>query len=113
YEVLSEFSERIGHTYANEELLPRMTQALAEGTGASRVDLWVRIGDELRAEAAWPRDAERPAKLDAEENAEGSASSTSMLEPIRHQGEFLGALSIAKKPGESSTPPEERPLRAP
>jgi signal transduction histidine kinase len=111
YEVLSEFSERIGHTYANDELLPRMAQALAEGTGASRVDLWVRIGDELRAEAAWPRDAERPAPLDAEENAEGSVSSTSMLEPIRHQGEFLGALSIAKKPGESITPTEEKLVR--
>jgi signal transduction histidine kinase len=111
YEVLSEFSERIGHTYANDELLPRMAQALAEGTGASRVDLWIRIGDELRAEAAWPRDAERPAPLGAEENAEGSVSSTSMLEPIRHRGEFLGALSIAKKPGESITPTEEKLVR--
>jgi signal transduction histidine kinase len=111
YEVLSEFSERIGHTYANDELLPRMAQALAEGTGATRVDLWVRIGDELRAEATWPRDAERPAPLDAEENAEGSVSSTSMLEPIRHQEELLGALSIAKKPGESITPTEEKLVR--
>jgi signal transduction histidine kinase len=88
-----------------------MAQALVEGTGASRVDLWVRIGDELRAEAIWPRDAERPAPIDAEENAEGSVSSTSMLEPIRHQGEFLGALSIAKKPGESITPTEEKLVR--
>jgi hypothetical protein len=31
YEVLSEFSERLGNAYANEELLPRMARALAEG----------------------------------------------------------------------------------
>ncbi len=58
YEVLSEFSERLGNAYANEELLPRMARALAEGTGASRADVWVRIGDELRAEAVWPQDAD-------------------------------------------------------
>ena len=36
YEVLSEFSERLGNTYANDQLLPRMAAALAGGTGAVR-----------------------------------------------------------------------------
>ena len=111
YEVLSEFSERIGQSYATDELLPRMAQALAEGTGASRVDLWVRIGDELRAEAAWPPEAGRSAPLIAAENADGFLTPTSMLEPIRHQEAFLGALSIEKKPGESITPTEEKLVR--
>ncbi len=111
YEVLSEFSERIGHSYANDELLPRMARALGEGTGASRVDLWVRMGDELRADAVWPSDAERPAPLVASEHAEGSVTPTSMLEPIRHQGEFLGALSFEKRPGETITPTEEKLVR--
>ncbi|MEP6758188.1 MAG: histidine kinase [Actinomycetota bacterium] len=101
----------MGNAYANDELLPKMAQALGEGTGASRVDLWVRIGDELRAEAIWPREAEPPTPLVAADNAEGSLSATSMLEPIRHQGELLGALSIAKKPGESITPTEEKLVR--
>ena len=39
YEVLSEFSERLGNTYASEELLPRMARALAGGTGAARGQL--------------------------------------------------------------------------
>ena len=58
YEVLSEFSERVGQTYANEDLLPRMARALGEGTGAARADVWVRVGEELRPEATWPEDAE-------------------------------------------------------
>ena len=58
YEVLSEFSERVGQTYANDELLPRMARALGEGTGAARADVWVRVGEELRPEATWPEDAE-------------------------------------------------------
>jgi hypothetical protein len=41
YEVLSEFSERIGGTYAAEELLPRMAQILAQGTGATEAAVWI------------------------------------------------------------------------
>ena len=111
YEVLSEFSERLGNAYANEELLPRMARALAEGTGALRADVWVRIGDELRAEAVWPPDADRPAPLDVDGNADAVLSSSSMREPVRHLGELLGALSITKKPGESITATEEKLVR--
>jgi signal transduction histidine kinase len=111
YEVLSEFSERLGNAYANDELLPRMARALAEGTGASHADVWVRVGDQLRAETVWPLDAELPGPLVASGNAEGSLSPTAMLEPVRHQGELLGALSITKRPGESITPNEEKLVR--
>jgi signal transduction histidine kinase len=111
YEVLSQFSDRLGNAYANEELLPRMARALAEGTGAFRADVWVRVGDELRAEAVWPQDADRPEPLVASANAEGTLSSSSMREPVRHRGELLGALSIAKKPGESITATEEKLVR--
>jgi signal transduction histidine kinase len=88
-----------------------MARALAEGTGAARADVWVRIGDELRAEAVWPSDAERPEPLDSDANMEGSLSSTAMWEPVRHLGELLGALSITKKPGESITATEEKLVR--
>jgi hypothetical protein len=35
YEVLSEFSGRVGETYSLEDVLPRMAVLLAKGTGAS------------------------------------------------------------------------------
>jgi len=111
YEVLSEFSERRGKAYANAELLPRMAQALAEGTAAARADVWVRIGDHLRPEATWPTDAEPASPIPISANVEGSASVSSMIEPVRHHGELLGALSISKKPGESVTPTKERLVR--
>jgi signal transduction histidine kinase len=112
YEVLSEFSERLGNTYANEELLPRMARALGEGTGAARADVWMRVGDELRHEAVWPEDAEtlspRPAPPEGEE---GVVTASSMFEPVRHHGASLGALSIEKRPGESLTATEEKLVR--
>jgi signal transduction histidine kinase len=107
YEVLSDLSERVGQTYASDELLPRMARALAEGTGAARADVWVRSEDDLRAEAAWPSDSPAlPPRPVA--SAEGEVTGTSMFEPVRHRGELLGALSIEKRPGESLTATEER-----
>jgi signal transduction histidine kinase len=111
YEVLSEFSERLGIAYANDELLPRMVRALADGTGAARADVWVRVGDHLRPEATWPPDAEPPAAIPASSNGDDPVSPSSMREPIRHDGEVLGALSIVKKPGDSVTPTEEKLVR--
>ncbi len=111
YEVLSEFSERLGNTYANDQLLPRMAAALAGGTGAIRADVWVRIGDELVPEATWPHDAEALRPIAAEDTDAGEMSPSQMREPIRHQGELLGALSIVKRPGDSISPPEEKLVR--
>jgi signal transduction histidine kinase len=107
YEVLSEFSERVGHTYASEELLPRMARALGEGTGAARADVWVRSGGDLRPTANWPEDA--PA-LDPRPvaSAEGEATASGTFEPVRHHGELLGALSIEKRSGESLSATEEK-----
>ena len=54
YEVLSAFSERLAAGYATEDLLPRMARILGEGTGARRAEVWLRVGDALRAAAGWP-----------------------------------------------------------
>jgi hypothetical protein len=56
YEVLSEFSERIGSAYAAEELLPRMAQILAQGTGATEAAVWIEESGRLRMDTSWPRD---------------------------------------------------------
>jgi signal transduction histidine kinase len=110
YEVLSEFSDRLGNTYANEELLPRMARALGEGAGAARSDVWVRVGDELRPEATWPQDVEALVPQDGS-SAESTVTASSMFEPVRHHGELLGALSIEKRAGESLTTTEEKLVR--
>jgi signal transduction histidine kinase len=111
YEVLSEFSERVGQTYANEELLPRMARALGEGTGAARADVWVRVGEDLRPEATWPEDAEALSVRPATSVEEGVVTGASMSEPVRHRGELLGALSIEKRPGETLSATEEKLVR--
>ena len=93
YEVLSEFSDRLGDTYAADDLLPRMSRILAEATGAARADVWLHVGDQLRVEASWPTDLPSLPSV---------AAATIPLDvvPVRHQGELLGGLSVERKPGE-------------
>ncbi|MGH2637623.1 MAG: hypothetical protein ACRDHU_15950, partial [Actinomycetota bacterium] len=57
YEVLAEFSERVGEAYATEDVLARMAQILGQGAGAATARIWLRIGGELRPSASWPVDA--------------------------------------------------------
>src|SRR6266480_1712746 len=48
YQVLSDFARRIGGAYADEDVLPQMAHIVAEGSGAERVVVWLRVDDELR-----------------------------------------------------------------
>jgi signal transduction histidine kinase len=82
YEVLTEFSEHVGETYAAEDVLPRMAQVLGQGIGGHAVTVWLRLEGELRPLATWPRDVD-PVPID------GDAF------PITHAGDELGALAIA------------------
>jgi signal transduction histidine kinase len=107
YEVLGEFSARVGETLAHEDVLPRMAQTLAEGTGAARADVWLAVADELRDEASWPRDVLRfgPVHVSGDDV---SAIDAHLATPVRHQGELLGAISISKPPSEPLTATEAK-----
>ncbi|MEA3077319.1 MAG: hypothetical protein QOF60_2227 [Actinomycetota bacterium] len=108
YEVLSEFSERVAETPATDELVARMARILAEGTGARRADVWLKVGSELRPAASWPFDAEppRPLAIDGLEIPWIEGVSTAVA--VRHQGELFGALTVTKPANESLTPTEEK-----
>lgn len=99
YEVLTEFSDRIGETYAADDVLPRMAAVLGEGTGAAAATVWLQLGGRLRAEATWPPDAETP-----------SSPPPDAVE-VTHRGEHLGALSVTMPPDDPMDPSKERLLR--
>src|SRR5439155_12279835 len=61
YEVLSEFSSRMAGAYDSEDLLPRMARILGERPGAGNTRGWLKVGDELREQATWPRSEDRQA----------------------------------------------------
>jgi signal transduction histidine kinase len=101
YEILSEFSSRLGEAYDPEDVLPRMARILADGTGSKRADVWLYVGDELRSAASWPVTDEPTDEIPAEPLAPGFV-------PVRHRDELLGALSVQKASGESLTSNESK-----
>jgi signal transduction histidine kinase len=109
YEVLTAFGARVGETYSTEDVLPRMARLLAEATAAEQATVWVRVGAELHAEAAFPTSAHRsPVNLRGDD-----------LPPIgdehavdvRHQGDLLGALSVRIAPNDPMNPGREKLMR--
>jgi signal transduction histidine kinase len=95
YEVLAEFGEHLAETYGADDVLPRMARVLAEGVGADRARVWLADGGRLRPVASWPGAAD-PAAAD-EYRAE-----------VRHQGELLGALSVAMPANDPMDPSKEK-----
>jgi signal transduction histidine kinase len=103
YQVLSDFAQRIGSTYAAEDVLPQMAQIVAAGTGAKQVVIWLRVGDELHPEASsdgHPR--EGPLPVDGQVLPPLPDSQVSV--PVVHQGELLGAISITMRKDEPLRP---------
>jgi signal transduction histidine kinase len=97
YEVLTAFSDRVGDTYATEEVLPRMARLLVEGTGANQARVLVRIGTELVEEARWP-DEDLP-------------RAGEHLEPVVDRSEELGALAVSMPPNDPMNPAKEKLIR--
>jgi signal transduction histidine kinase len=109
YEVLSDFSERMAGALPTDDILPRMVRVLAEGTGASRADVWLVVGSRLRQSALWPATTDRAAAEVALTDGElPPFEGTSIAVPVRHQGELLGALTVSKPPADPLTPAEQK-----
>ncbi|HUH07480.1 MAG TPA: histidine kinase [Egibacteraceae bacterium] len=111
YEVLSVFSERMRETLATQEMLPRLVRALADSTGATRAEVWLRSGDGLRRAASWPpRDEEDPWAPLGGSDAIPSLPGADRVAEVRHQGELLGALTLAKPASDPVTSTEDKLL---
>jgi signal transduction histidine kinase len=102
YQVLSDFAQRIGGTYADQEVLPQMAQIVSAGTGAERVVVWLRIDDELRPAASSDSSSHAdPLPVDGHELPPLPDADLSV--PVVHQGQLLGAISVKM--------PKAEPLR--
>ena len=110
YEVLADFAGRMAGAYAAEDLLPRMARILAEGTAATRADVWLKGGEQFHDGAAWPPDAPPLPSARATAADVPAYPAADRILPVRYQGEVLGALSVSKRPGEALTPTEDRLL---
>jgi signal transduction histidine kinase len=68
---------------------------LSEGVGATRARVWLRVGDDLRPVATWPHDV-------------SSGDDDDFTVEVRHQGDLLGALSVAMPANDPMDPTKEQ-----
>ena len=108
YQVLSEFSERVGGTYSTDDVLPRLVRLLAAGTGATSTHVWLCVGNQLRPEASWPDDTVRPAVVARNGDGLPEFPGEGRGFAVRHRGELLGALTLSTPPSEPLTASQER-----
>jgi signal transduction histidine kinase len=95
YEVLADFSHRVGETYDTDDVLPRMARVLAEGTGASATRVLVTVGGALQPAAAF-----------------GNGGDAVTVVPVVYQGEQLGALEVTLPANDPINPAKERLIDA-
>ena len=110
YEVLTDFSHRVGGSYASEDVLPRMARILADAVGARRAVVWLHVGDELRPAGIAPDDGDRPAPVRIRADAIPPLPADTAVE-VRDQGELLGALSVSMPANDPINPTRERLVR--
>jgi len=111
YEVLSDLSKRMAGAFATDELLPRVARLLADGTGAQRAEIWLRVGSDLLRNAAWPPEEDPetgPGSLPCPTEILPDVPEASRVVAVRDDDELLGALVVVKGRGDPLTPPEDK-----
>ena len=110
YAVLSGFSQSMAETYAEDDVLVRMARLLARGTAAASAEVWLRVGGELRVAASWPDASEDVPPIPITPGTEPTLPGRQAMAMVRYQDELLGALAVAKKPGDDLAPVERKLL---
>jgi signal transduction histidine kinase len=107
YEVLSDFSRRVGGSFASEDVLLRMATILGDAVGAREATVWLRVGKELRPAGFASSKGGRPSPVAMSGDDLPSLPADAAVE-VRDQGELLGALSVSVAANDPITPSKER-----
>jgi signal transduction histidine kinase len=120
YQVLADFAEDMAGQLDAEAALDRMAVLLARATAATNVEVWVRVGAQLRLQAGWspgsttpmlPEPPRLPAVVHLTSAGELPAfGSATRVIAVRHSDELLGALTLSKPRNEQVSAAEDKLL---
>ena len=106
YQVLSSFAQ-LTESFGAEDVLSRTVRILSEGTGATAI-VWLNVEGVMRASARWPETQPLPTDtFPIDDDRLPTVPGADLAAPVRHQGELLGAFTVAKK-GETLTAAEAK-----
>jgi signal transduction histidine kinase len=108
YDVLSNLSSRMTGSFGTDEVLPRVARLLVDGTGAARVEIWLRVGERLRLAASSPSGDDGMTDLiGVSDTSVPAIPNATTSVPVRDEGELLGVIALRKDAGDAMTPPEQ------
>ena len=110
YQVLADFAQDMAGQLDIDEALDRMASVLAAATGAVRVEVWLRVGAQLRPWVTWPRESIPAAAVSLTDTAELPALGATRAVEVRHGAELLGAITIRKPRNEAVSAAEDKLL---
>src|SRR5207247_7977638 len=102
----AEFAEGLSGTYSIDDILPRMAELLGTGIGALDVQIWLRVGSELRPSARWPTGSDRPSRAPTPFDGEHlpDFDGADRVVAVRHLGDVVGAIAVTVPPSEPLDP---------
>ncbi|HEX6206747.1 MAG TPA: histidine kinase [Actinomycetota bacterium] len=110
YEVLSRLAQGMGSQHTADDALPSLARVLAEGTGAARAEVWLRVSGSLRLGAAWPDVGSQVEDIAIVDESLPEIRTVEAAVPVAHDGDLLGALGVSPARGEALTPTTEKLL---
>ena len=111
YQVLADFAQDMAGQLDADAALNRMASVLAGATGAVRVEVWIRVGAQLRPQVTWPPGSTPPTAVPLTSDAQLPAfDAATRAIAVRHTDELLGAITIEKPRNEPVSAAEDRLL---
>jgi signal transduction histidine kinase len=111
YEVLSQFSGRVGETYSLDDVLPRMAVLLAKGTGAAVARIWLEVDGDLRPIASFPDEAPSSEPIVRVGDGLETTDPSRHVFAVRHQGSLLGVLDLTMPANDPMNTQKEQLVR--
>ena len=111
YEILAQFSQTAAGGSDGDEILARTARVLAEGVGAVRASVWMRLDSRLVPASVWPAWPSGPpdsVSVRSEQSVNLPDADSSV--PVSYRGELLGALAVSMPAGQRIAPVERRLL---
>ncbi|MGF1668591.1 MAG: sensor histidine kinase [Acidimicrobiia bacterium] len=101
HEVLSQLTSRLAESKVGSGV-DDLARLLAQGTGAQRAIVWLKVDDELRPDGVFSRG--EPERIAAVLIGDLVDDDFTASRPVAHRGEVFGAASITKAPNDPISP---------
>jgi signal transduction histidine kinase len=111
YQVLADFAQDMAGLLDFDVVLHRMAAVLARAVGATRVEVWTRIGQQLHQRITWPPGSAPPAAVAFTDDARLPEFEATRTASVRHGDELLGALTVHKPRTEPMSAAEDKLLQ--